>query len=195
MNDRRNSQFDDEMLNIAAESRTQNLRAITKTAEEAAGLLAHIERLEASLKEAKAELAKLRDGRLVDLMNAAGMSDFKLQDGTKVEVIDYVSGSLPKTGPEHKAAIDLLVKEGHGSIITTEVVTNFGRGDLKLAEKLAKKLEKEGHTVGLHTGVHHSTLQSMARQLIREGKPLAWDKLGLTVGATTKITLPNGGRK
>ncbi|MGH8856891.1 MAG: hypothetical protein ACREXG_02505, partial [Polaromonas sp.] len=85
-------------------------------------------RIDAREEETKADAVVLRtllEQTIPDFMKEAGVKEFKLSDGTKVEVKPYVRARLV---PEHAAAgLAWLEANGYAGIIKHEVAVAFGR--------------------------------------------------------------------
>ena len=175
--------FDEEGVAAA----TPTLAKITSLAEEAVNLERLIEQLEQNQKEASLRLNQIRNTLLPDEMAQAGMSSFTLSDGSKIEVKDFCSGSLPKEADRKQAAIDWLVANGGDSLIKYEVSVPFGRRPHYEAIALEHSLKTEGFAVEKTIGVHPSTLQAFAREKLQNGDAIDLEVLGLYAGRTARI--------
>lgn len=149
-----------------------------------------IEDVEAVLTELRGTQNHLKTVILPDKMAEAGMLDFTLDDGFKVEVGQYVSGSLPKEEELKERAIDHLVKLKADGLIKTTVTITFGRKEFKLAQKLFSQLVKMDYSPAMQTGVHPQTLMAWAREAIEDGVKLNLSTLGLTAGRIAKVIDP-----
>lgn len=166
-----------------------------------------IEELEELLTSAKARRHAIRSSELPDAMAAMGSSDWTNSSGmVRVQVEDFVSGSLPKLAEpgseeydasvkKRDAAIRWLEKNGGSSIIKTEVNLLFGREEHKNAVALVKELKKKKLYPILQSGVHPQTLMAFAREKAKNGEEVAYETLGLFAGRMAKITLNKDGAK
>lgn len=146
--------------------------------------------LEDLLASANSRLNQLRDEDLPDAMAEVGYSEFKLEDGTKVSIRDLVHGNLPKEEGPRAKAIEWIERHDGASIIRTMVNAKFGREQHKAAQALALKLTKQGFDVSTDHGVHVQTLWAWVKELIRDGKPVDFDLLGVVAGRRAVITPP-----
>lgn len=172
----------------AAQAAPDKLKEIRKQAIEMADLQNEVDGLEQLLKEKNGTLHKMKTETLPELLTSAGIMSFTLDDGTKIQVEDFVSGSLPKDVDKRTAALKYLrTLPGGDALIRTEVVTVFGKGEDKEAAKVVATLNKQGLKVDVSSGVNHMTLQAFGRELLRDGKKVDVSKLGLFAGKTTKV--------
>tara|TARA_R110000824_G_scaffold15883_3_gene66569 strand:+ start:10459 stop:11028 length:570 start_codon:yes stop_codon:yes gene_type:complete len=149
------------------------------------GMEEAISTMEDDLKAAKASLQIMRTGRLPDLM-AEIQSDHFTHEGWEVKLSDFVSGSLPKDPEKRKLAMDWLEANEAEGLIKTDVKLTFGRSQHNEAVSVAEGLIEEGHAVDVQSGVHAQTLQSFAREKIRNGEDIDCELLGLYTGKVVK---------
>lgn len=150
-----------------------------------------IEEMERAVSEAKNALIGLTRHDLPNALKEVGMKDFTLEDGSKIVIKDYVSGSIPKEPDAREAAMEWLEDDEEGvALIKTELSLKFGVGKFKQAAKLADDLRKKGFVVDEDTSVHSASLQSFARERLANGGSIPLELLGLTTGSMAKITLP-----
>ena len=170
---------------------------IKELADKAVLVASGVAELEEALKEQKKELNDLQQNQLPQKMTEIGMEEFKLEDGTKIEIKDYLGGSLPKDVDGKAAALSYIedVME-MGSIIKRSFQVNFGKGEDEEAGAFRELIEVEFPEFKETLGVNHQTLGSAARELLsngsplKDGKPINLDVLGLFAGKAAKVKLP-----
>lgn len=163
-----------------------SLEMLQKELKHATELEAMVEQLEDDLKNAKKALNHSKTSRIPDMMSELAIPSITF-GGFKCSVHDFVSGSLPKEGPEHERAIDWLVNNEAAALIKTEVKAEFGRSGHNEAVALKATLEEQGYNVAMKTGVHPMTLQSWARERLKNGESIDTDILGLYTGKVARF--------
>ena len=166
------------------------LRALSQKVTEAATLTETIENLEAMVKGHKEELHALTTRTIPDIMRAAHTSSHKTDKGVKVELKDFMNGSLPKEPELRKAALIWLEKNGAKDLIKTNISLALGRGQKDDALAVRKALGKLGMTFIEKEDVHAQSLYAYARERMKAGKELPIETLGLYMGQVAKIELP-----
>lgn len=106
--------------------------------------------------------------KLPDAMDAAGVKDFTLTDGSKITVRPSIQTSI--LADEKAGAFKWLHKNGHGSIIKHEVSVSFKRDEGDKAEEAVTALQKAGFEPTDKEDVHYQTLQAWGRKEAEEGK-------------------------
>jgi len=112
---------------------TENdLKAISSLARQKLELEAKVEQEEAALALTKESLRLLTEVSLPKAMEAVGMKEFKLIDGSTVTIKQDVLASIKKDNQD--AAFEWLDAIGQGGIIKTEVSMPFARGQAEEVE-------------------------------------------------------------
>lgn len=168
----------------------EQLTSISNYVATAAKLQHTIDGLEEAIKASKEEFHLLTTRQLPDAMASAGTLSFKSTDGVKVEVKDFMNGSLPKQDDLRAAALKWLEKNGGKDLIKTTFNLAVGRGQAAAAKEVRAALNKTGLSYNEKEDVHAQTLYAFAREIMKAGKPLPLDTLGLYVGRVAKIELP-----
>lgn len=138
-----------------------------------------VEELEAQLKEAKKELRSLTDERLPQLLLELGVSEFKLEDGTKVTVKNIYGATIPAALREK--AYQWLRDHGHGDLIKNVISASFGMGEDELAEKFKQAVNEKGLVCEQKQTVHPQTLKGFVKSEIEEGRDVPQDLFGVFV--------------
>lgn len=167
------------------------LANLSKEVTKAATLTETIEGLEAMLKGHREELHTLTTRTIPDIMRASHTSSHKTDKGVKVELKDFMNGSLPKEPEARKIALGWLEKNGAKDLIKTQIALALGRGQKEDAKKVRAALDKLGMTYTSDEGVHAQSLYAFARERMKAGKELPIETLGLYMGQVAKIELPD----
>lgn len=174
----------------AAAASNPAVKKVTALCMEQDALQTSIDELEELLAGAKARFNIIKVKELPDAMAELGSSEWKSSNGRyKVEIGDFVSGTLPKEEKERLAATDYLAKNGAGPLIKTEISLGFGKEEHAQADKARKLLTKAGFTPTIQTGVHPQSLLAWARERMKNGEPINFDLLGLFSGRQAKLTV------
>lgn len=148
---------------------------------------------EAALKEAKEKERQLREESVPALFEELGISELKLDDGSKFSVKQDVYVSIPAA---NKAAVFKWLEDNdYGGLIKTEVSVPFGKGELDSAIKLMDDLASEfGVTSAkLDRSVHAQTMAAFMRERLAnpdEGPQPDLDLFGARPVSVAKVELP-----
>lgn len=138
-----------------------------------------VEELEEQLKEAKRELRSLTDEKLPQLLLELGVSEFKLEDGTKVTVKNIYGATIPAARREE--AYQWLRDHGHGDMIKNVISASFGMGEDQLAQKFKDTAKENGLICEQKMSVHSQTLKGFVRGEIEKGRDVPQDLFGVFV--------------
>lgn len=141
-------------------------------------LMAYIDQLEETAKQARSELHRLRSERMPEVMDEAGMSQITLNGGMTFTLKNDVSGSFPRDGKKNELAVEWLKSKGFDDILKTKLEAIFPRHDHYLAENIANRISNQCEPK-LTSTVHPSTLKKFARDALRDGQDIDLDLLGL----------------
>lgn len=137
-----------------------------------------VERLESELKESKEVARILREETVPGIMNELGIKGMAFDDGTSVKMKFDVHARISEG--DKPAAFDWLVENGLESVIKTNVVARFSKGELARAEKLSAALAAKGIDAAVDMNVHPQTLKAILRDQIESGTPVPLDIFGAT---------------
>lgn len=166
----------------------QGKASVARLAQRSADLENEVAVLEQALKDKKKDLQRVIEQDLPEAMDAIGMSEFTLTDGTKISVKTFYTANI--TAENKDEAFAWLDEHGHGGIIKTEVSTSFGRGDLEVARAFFKYCEQFGEasvTPSLDQSVHWSTLRKFVEDEIVAGNELDRDLFGVYIGRKATV--------
>jgi len=155
-------------------------------------LIKEIETHEDFIKAKRQELNELTNKTIPDAMAAAGVQSFKTNAGVKVDVKEFISGSLPKDGDARANAFQWLEANGASGLIKGTITAEFPKGDdnARARNQAAEALSGLGIDFAEQETVHASTLQAYARERLRSGEDVPFELLGLYAGRTAKISVP-----
>jgi hypothetical protein len=171
-------------MNIADHQLTE----ITELAVNQLRLEAEIESLNTELESKTTSLRNLSEVLLPEAMMAVGMESFTLEDGSKIAVTKFYSGSIKPENAE--AAFSWLRTTGNDSLIKREVKCMFGKGEDSVAEKIVNVLRAAGVIPQDKSSVHPMTLKSFIREQVESGNTdFPMELFGAYIGNKTKITV------
>lgn len=176
---------DDEAGQLAGEG---DLAEISALANQQLKLDDDIQKAELMVTVLKEKQREISQEKLPDAMEAAGMKEFTLTDGSKIKVSDQRQTSIK--GDKKPEALVWLNDNGHGSIIKHNVTCTFGRGEDDEAKKLTEVLESEGFEYNDVEDVHYQTLQAWGRKQVEEGVEPPADLFNTFDVTIAKITAP-----
>jgi hypothetical protein len=141
--------------------------------------------LEALLKKKKEELSKVKEYDLPNAVQAFGLSEFKLLDGSLVTIKEDVYAGITEENRED--AFEWLEATGNDGIIKNEVKCPFGKGQDAEAKRLADILSTQGYSFTSSRSVHPSTLKAFVRKQLEEGLPIPTDVFSIHVKKIASI--------
>lgn len=150
----------------------EQLKMVSKLADQQLALELNIEQLEAELRKTKNMHVKISQVDLPDAMAAINMSSFKLKNGASIDIKKGVDASIKVN--DKPSAYEWLREHGHGAIIKHEYKIPFGAGEDEMANRLEKFLEDvlDEHQYNANTSIHTQTLRAWARAQLEEGNEI-----------------------
>ena len=190
-----------DLLEDVAPSSDNEIGAIADMASRMLDLQDEINRTEELLKKQKQDLTKLAEQDLPDLMQELNIKDFTLSNGAKVQVDDFISGTVPSAGAIDRAkgddrvnmeirqqhCFDWLRGNGAGDLIKNNVEVQFGRNEDDVCDEFAVELNSRAINYKRSVGVHPSTLNSFIKERMSEGKEVPHDLFKIYTGRRAKI--------
>lgn len=140
-----------------------------------------VQDMEKQLEVAKADLRRVEQEDLPELMQELGLETFKLKTGETIEVKPEIDCGISEE--RRGAAHDWLSANGFGGLIKTEVVAKFGRDERDAAVACAQQIGGE-----MIERVHPSTLKSFVKEQMSAGKPVPFDLFGVHPYSKVKVT-------
>jgi hypothetical protein len=147
---------------------------------------------EEALAKAQAELARLSEKVLPELLEKVQLTKLTMEGGVELNIEDRVFASIRK-GREQEA-IAHLDATGHSAIVKREYKIDFGKENEKLAKKFARDLKrrKVPLNVTLKQTVHSSTLKVWARERLEKGESYPETAFSIHPSKVAKIKHPAG---
>jgi hypothetical protein len=171
----------------AGQQEPATLERAVKMAELLVQLRGNVDTLEKQLAVAKADVRRVEQEDLPELMAELGLETFRLKSGELIEVKQEVNCAI--TEEKRAAAHAWLTEHGFGGLIKTEVVVTFGRGEHTEAEEFVHEVEEQGKAPILQERVHPSTLKSFIKEQMAAGKPVPFDLFGVFPYNKVQISL------
>jgi len=137
-------------------------------------------------KEAAANVRRIAEGLIPELMQELGLEEFKTTSGIKLSIAPSYRASILKARREE--AFAWLDENDEGGMIKHQIVTGFGRDQEDAANELREKLEAEGFTVKDEQKIESSTLRAWVKRMLEEGKTIPMDLFGASKVDIAKIT-------
>jgi hypothetical protein len=142
----------------------------------------NVDSLESQLDAAKADLRRVEQEDLPDLMMELGLETFKLRSGEVIEVRQEIECSISEE--RRQKAHDWLAQNGFGGLIKTEVIARFGRAERDAAIACANAIGGE-----MVERVHPSTLKAFIKEQMAAGKTVPFDTFGVNPFNKVKVSL------
>ena len=169
--------------------KTDEVKEISEACNKLTSQNQKVETIQKSLKEAEEESRRLSEEVIPTLMQQAGVSSIKLDNGTSVEVSPYY---YAKISEDKKAeAFQWLRENDHGDLIKNNVSVSFGKGEDSNAVNLKSELEAKGLVVDQKQDVHWQTLRGFVKEQIEKNKTIPSETFGLYIANRTKIKTNN----
>ena len=146
-----------------------------------------VARLEAELEQAKADLRKIAEQELPELMDEVGLEDFKTKSGLKITVKETIRASITKANSSK--AFAWLRSNNHASLIKRIVSTPFTTGEDEKASSLITTLKEQGFEFDDKESVHASTLSAFVREKLREGEEIPLELFSVHRQRATKVDI------
>lgn len=166
----------------------RSLAELMEMAKDQQRLEAKVAKAALALKEANEELARVQTDLLPTAMEEIGMSEFKLEDGSKITLKPDVACSI--TQEKAPAAFTWLTDNGHGGLIKSSVNTEFDIGDTKTRAKVLAALKKLKLQPELKMSVHASTLKAFVKECLKTGIDIPFETFSVFPFKKTIITAP-----
>ena len=144
--------------------------------------------LEDQLKSKKAEADDIGSRVIPELLAEQGLTELKLQDGSKVSVKKEFRATLPKDDIRREAAYKWLRDQGLGDIIKNNVFVTFGKGEDDKAKQLLDLAAENGFEPQQKSDVAWNTLTALYQERVQAGLDMPSDCFSLWIKDKTKIS-------
>lgn len=147
--------------------------------------MANVLDAEDALKTAKANHRKLSEEQIPELMAELDLVELKLATGHKLSIEKMYFAKIPE---DKKAeAFEWLTENHLDSLIKTEIISYFGKGENSNAEQLELDLKDKNINFKSKDNVHAQTLKALVRERMESGEEIPEDLFGIYVRNITKI--------
>ncbi|WVW37717.1 hypothetical protein Gekk315_00005 [Aeromonas phage Gekk3-15] len=170
-----------------------NLKDITDLAALGAEKQAELDAKTLELEVLQQEVDKIYRRQLPELMRAAAMDEFKLEDGSKLARKSDIKTSISVANAP--SAYRWLEDHEYDGIIKTKVVSEFGRGEIEEAKKVVELLMEQGVMADLNRAIHPATLKSFVKERLEAGEAIPMDVFGVYEFEIVKVTKPRASAK
>jgi uncharacterized small protein (DUF1192 family) len=161
------------------------LTSVADLAKQALIIEDEITQLEETLAEKSKALRNLTDERIPEALREMGMSSFKMEDGSAIEVKPFYSASIP--ADRRGEAYEWLRAHGYDDIIKNTVSVQFGRGDDEAAGDLINIIRKQGLLPDQAEKIESQTLKAWVREMVEQGTEFPTELFGAFTGFKAKI--------
>ena len=148
-------------------------------------LATEVAELEADLKAKKEELRLTSEQELPDAMQAAGLTQIKLNSGENISINEFYNAHISKANQEK--AYEWLTANGHEGLIKNEVLLKFGREESLVVDETVSALQARGLSPQVRQSVHPSTLKAFVKEQFTSGNDIPTEPFGIYIG--TKATI------
>ena len=152
-----------------------------------------LKKIHEQIKEEEEKLSLLKhksrdfEERIIpEMMQEAGVSLLKLDDGSTIEVKPFYAAKIPESRVEE--AFGWLRSNGFEDLIKNTVTASFNRGQDNQVSELIKVCEEHGFAYNKKEKVEPMTLKAFVKEQVEGGKPLPFDMFGVYIANKTKIT-------
>ena len=184
-----NDLFEESTIKAVEEIDDSSIEALSQLCNKLLRVEGEIGNVEERLKRLKDQQRELSEQLIPDKLTQLGVSDIKLNDGSRISADPFYSARISVDNTE--AAHGWLRDNGHGDIIKNTLTLTFGQGDDAIAKELGELLASKGHLPDQKETVHPSTLRAFVKEQIESGNG-AFDqdiqkKFSVYQGKRTKI--------
>jgi hypothetical protein len=144
--------------------------------------------LEEQVKNKKAEADDISSRVIPELLAEQGLSEIKLDDGSKVAVKKEYRCTLPKDEVKREQCYEWLRNEKLGDIIKNNIFVTFGKGEDDKAKQLLNLAAENGYEPQQKSDVAWMTLTALFRERIEAGLDMPSDVFNTWIKDKTKIT-------
>lgn len=154
-------------------------------------LLKDIAKTEEFLKQLKDELRRVVEQDLPEAMDEVGMTKFELEDGSKIEVKNFYSASIPEERKEE--AFNWLKENDFDGMIKAEIKVSFGKGEFEIAQEFLRFIRgfnQKAISPEYKESIHWQTLRAWIKEQVEGGAAIPLDMFGAFIGRQAPLKLP-----
>jgi hypothetical protein len=168
---------------LKALPKDEQVRALTKLAEEQLALQTVIKEIEQTLEKRKERFRQVSEGLLPDLMNELGVATLTLTNGLKVKDSQFIDARI--TDP---AAYDWLEANDNAEIVKMTMSFAVRRTDKRRLQPLVDLAAQMDVEINFKEAVHHMTLKSFVGEALKNGMEIPLELFNVYVGHRVTIT-------
>ena len=161
------------------------LSIVSSLANKQLQLATEVAKLEADLKAKKEELRLTSEQELPDAMQAAGLTQIKLNSGENISINEFYNAHISKANQEK--AYEWLTSNGHEGLIKNEVLLKFGREESLIVDETVSALQSRGLSPEVRQSVHPSTLKAFVKEQFTSGNDIPTEPFGIYIGTKAII--------
>jgi hypothetical protein len=163
----------------------KDLKAVADLVRQQLVIERRIEDLEDELKRAQQNLAKISQEILPEALAEHGLSELKMEDGSKITVSQFIQAHISKEKQED--AFDWLREHNFDDLIKNVVSLEFGKGEDDHARDVMETLTNRGYWPQNKQSVHPSTLKAFVKEQVEKGAEIPSDLFGIFIGKKAVI--------
>lgn len=155
-----------ELDDVVGPTREQ-LQEITALAQRQLSAERTVDNSQSSLDDAKRNLRRINENLLPDAMTEIGMDQFRLTDGTEIDVKETIRASISEKN--RPGAHQWLHDNGHDAIIRKSITLVFSPGEEELHQTVIDFLNTINLEFDGRSAINHNTLRAWVTNQLREG--------------------------
>ena len=163
----------------------KDLKAVADLVRQQLVLERRIEDLEDELKRTQQNLAKISQEILPEALAEHGLSELKMEDGSKITVSQFIQAHISKEKQDE--AFDWLRDHDFDDLIKNVVSLEFGKGEDDHARDVMETLTNRGYWPQNKQSVHPSTLKAFVKEQVEKGAEIPSDLFGIFIGKKAVI--------
>jgi hypothetical protein len=181
-----NSQFEEDAIDLASLPKEEKLSKLALLVQELDDAQAAVEAAEQDLEDKKAEVKRLEEVAIPELMTSINAKKFELTNGVEVKVEkDYYACISPE---KKQAAMDWLFDNGHEHIVKNAITCAFKKNENDMADALAELLTTSSFKFTRDLTVHWQTLRAFVKEMHENGGKVPEDLFGVHITDKASIT-------
>ena len=163
----------------------KDLKAVADLVRQQLVLERRIEDLEDELKRTQQNLAKISQEILPEALAEHGLSELKMEDGSKITVSQFIQAHISKEKQDE--AFGWLRDHDFDDLIKNVVSLEFGKGEDDHARDVMEALTNRGYWPQNKQSVHPSTLKAFVKEQVEKGAEIPSDLFGIFIGKKAVI--------
>ena len=162
-----NELFEESTTKAVEEIKDDSVKELSHMCNDLLKVEGEIGNTEEKLQRLKERQRELSEQAIPDKLAQLGVSDLKLNDGSRISAEPFYSARI--SGDNLEKAHTWLRDNGHGDIIKNTLTLTFGQGEDAMAKELVDQLVSQGHIPQEKAAVHPSTLRAFVKEQIESG--------------------------